>query len=87
MISETSIDDTFPGAQFGVEGYFSYRHDRTSQEGDILLYVQEDIPSKYVGFFIEIILRKKKWVFCSYNRNKDKIFTNLQLVTNDLHSS
>ena len=45
LISETKIDSSFPTAQFKIEGYTTYRLDRNSNEGGILLYVREDIPS------------------------------------------
>ena len=73
MVSETKIDDTFPLAQFCVEGYSTtpYRLDRKCKGGGLLLYVRDDIPSKKIklkfieneafeGFFVEINLRKKK---------------------------
>ena len=43
LISETKIDSSFPTAQFKVEGYTTYRLDRNSNGGGILLYVREDI--------------------------------------------
>ena len=75
------LDDTFPVGQFYIDGYSTpYRFDRTSHGGGILLYIREDIPSKilkfepvqnnFEGFFVEINLRKKKWLLsCSYNPN------------------
>ena len=71
LVSETKIDDTFPLAQFCVEGYSTpYRLDRTSKGGGWLLYVRDDIPSKQIkskfieneafeGFFVGSNLRKK----------------------------
>ena len=71
LVSETKIDDTFPLAQFCVEGYSTpYRLNRTCKGGGLLLYVRDDIPSKQIklkfieneafeGFFVEINLRKK----------------------------
>ena len=44
MISETKIDDAFPHSQFLIEGFSTtYRLDRDSNGGGILLYVREDI--------------------------------------------
>ena len=69
LVSESKIDDTFPKAQFWVEGYStSYRLDKTCKRGDLLLHVREDIPSKQIKlkfveneaserFFVEINLR------------------------------
>ena len=44
LISETKIDCSFPAGQFRIEGYTTYRLDRNSNGGGILLYVREDIP-------------------------------------------
>ena len=72
LVSETKIDDTFPLAQFCVEGYSTpYRLDRTCKGGGLLLYVRDDIllkqtKSKFIEneafeeFFVEINMRKKK---------------------------
>ena len=71
MVSETKIDDAFPLAQFRVEGYSTLTDlIENVKEGELLLYVREDIPSKQIkikfigneafkGFFVEINLRKK----------------------------
>ena len=68
MISETKIDASFPIGQFLLNGYSTlFRLDRNAPGGGILLYVQEDIPSKLLlveenlieGFFVEINLRKR----------------------------
>ena len=40
LISETKIDSSFPTAQFKTEGYTTYRLDRYSNGGGILLYVK-----------------------------------------------
>jgi len=83
MISETKIDSSFPKGQFLIEGYNSqFRFDRNKNGGGIILYVREDIPvtlklvecSPIEGFFIEIVLNKKKWLIsCSYNPNIQNI--------------
>ena len=49
LISETKIDSSFPTAQFKIEGYTTYRLDRNSNGGGILLYVREDIPSTFLN--------------------------------------
>ena len=47
MISETKLDSTFPSNEFTVEGYSaSIRFDRSGRGGEILLYIQEDIPAR-----------------------------------------
>ena len=81
LISETKIDSSFPTAQFKVEGYTTYRLDRNSNGGGILLYVREDVPSTLLNtelliesFCIEINIRKKKWLLvCTYNPNRNLI--------------
>ena len=45
LISETKIDSSFPTAQFNMNGFTTYRHDRNINGGGIILYVREDIPS------------------------------------------
>ena len=76
MISETKLDSSFPKGQFQLHGYSEpYRLDRNGYGGGILLYIREDIPSKIIeskmnieGFFVELNLRRKKWLLCcSYN--------------------
>ena len=70
LISKTKIDSSFPSVQFHLEGYTTpYRLDRNATGGSIMLYIREDIPSKLLntdlsteGLFVEIILRKKKWL-------------------------
>ena len=79
MISETKLDPSFPTGQFHIHGFSEpYRFGRNSSGGEILLYIREDIPSKLIltkmtieGFFVEINLRKKRWLLCSsYNPKK-----------------
>ena len=50
MVSDTKIDYTFSHSQFFIEGFCtSYRLDRTAKGGGSLLYIGEDIPSKYLS--------------------------------------
>ena len=56
----------------------------------MVAYVREDITCKiiktetdpyYEGFFIEINLRRKKWLLsCSYNSHKNNIGTHRQII-------
>ena len=97
MISETKIDDTFPEIQFCFPGFSKpFRLDRTCNGGGILLFIREDIPSKLIktkfllenfeGFFIEINLRRKKWLLCcSYNSHKNKISSHLDIISKSLN--
>ena len=68
MISETKLDSCFPTGQFLINDYSDpFRIDRNSQGGGIMLYVGEDIPSKFLGvetsptegFYVEINLKKQ----------------------------
>ena len=43
MISETTLDSSFPNAQFYMKSYSKpYKLDRTSKGGRIILYVREE---------------------------------------------
>ena len=72
MISETKLDLFFPNRQFQIHGYSEpYRFDRNGNGGGILVFMRYDIPPKLIesqvkieGFFIELNLKKKKWLFC-----------------------
>ena len=81
MISETKIDTSFPIGQFLSDGYSTYfRLDHNAHGGGILLYVREDITSKFLFveentiecLFVEIKLQdKRKWLIgCSYKPKK-----------------
>ena len=73
MTSETKIDNSFPISQFTMTDYsISFRLDWTSDGGEILFFVR-DIPCKIIKtdcnadfeeIFVEINLRKKKWLLC-----------------------
>ena len=92
LISEAEIDSSFPTARFKIEGYTTYRLNRNSNGGGILLYVREDIPSTLLntellieGFCIEINIRKKKWLLvCTYNPNKNLISKHLKEIGKNL---
>ena len=43
LISETKIDDSFPNAQFKIEGYKSFRKDRYAFGEGLLFYVNEKL--------------------------------------------
>ena len=60
LISETNIDDSFPNAQFKVEGYKSFRKDRDAVGGGLLFYVNEKLNYRSLevclpNVFIEIL--------------------------------
>ena len=90
LISETKLGETFPTRQFSIDGFTSpYRLDRNGFGGGLLVYVREDIPSKFIktelsnreGFFIKINLRNKKWVIgCSYNPHNAEISSHMNCM-------
>ena len=94
MISETKIDESFPKGQFLIKGFNEpFRLDRDRHGGGILLYIREDIPAKLLlvenmpteCFFVEINLRKKKWLLCcSYNPHRNGIKHHLEVLGRDL---
>ena len=50
MISETKLDDSFPTAQLLLHAFSApYRFDRNSKSSGILLYIEEDIPSRLLN--------------------------------------
>ena len=72
-----------------MTGYsIPFRLDQTSHWGGILLFVREHIPYKIIkadcdahfdGIFLEINLRKKKWLLCcSYDPHKSNITNHLK---------
>ena len=92
-ISEAKIDETFPARQFYIDGYTPpYRLDRNCNGGGLMIFVREDIPSKLIensnsieGIFLEINLRKKKWLLCgSYNPHKNLISHHLSVISKSL---
>ena len=73
VLTETKLDASLPPAQFCINGFSTpYRLDRDRNGGGILLYVREDIPIRLLishdfpcdieGLFVEINLRKTKWL-------------------------
>ena len=79
--------------QFHIEGYCVFRLDRNEYGGGILVYVLEDIPSKLIpmkkcsieAFFIELNLRRKKWLLCStYNPHRNFISDHVSKIGKNL---
>ena len=100
MVSETKTDDSFPVANFVIDGFSApYRLDHDSDGGAIMLYVREDISSNLLAtdeknhiesFYVELNLRNEKWLInCSYNPNKTMIYNHLDALSTyvDLHST
>ena len=79
IITESKLDETFPMGQFFIDSFTApYQLDRNIHGGGALVYIREDIPSKQLnchifpedieGIFVEINLRKTKWLlFGSYH--------------------
>ena len=96
LLSETKLDDSFPTAQFLLNGFCEpHRLDRSSNRGGIPLYVRDDIPSRLLTnykikdnlelFFVEVSVRKKKWLLgCSYNPHKNNISNHLHHLNKGL---
>ena len=79
----------YPNAISDGRVYDSIWLDRNGSVGEILVYIREDIPSKLIpthfsnrkGFFLELNLRKKKWVLCcSYNPHSNFIETHMDSI-------
>ena len=52
FISETKLDQTFPTAQFAIEGFNKpYGLDIISNSGGLLFYVKANLPSKLIRFY------------------------------------
>ena len=86
MISETKLDSSFPNGQFQIHGYSEpFTFDRNGNGGGILVFIREDIPTKLEGFFIELNLRRKKWLLCcSYNPKYSQISHHFKEIGKDL---
>ena len=94
VISETKLDDSFPESRFKILEYSSpFRLDRDQNRRGIMVFVHENITAKFLSFedkpievlFIKPNFRKKKrFVSCSYNPNKNNISSHLQRLRNSL---
>ena len=93
LISETKLYDSFPSAQFLLDGFSKpYRLDRCSNGGEMLLYIRDDIPARLLSnsnktesIFAEINFRKKKWLICaSCSPHKSNISNYLHHLSKDL---
>ena len=90
-IAETKLDNSFPEAQFCLEGYKKpFRLDDTRNSGGLLVYVNNNIPSRRLHLFnfasdiqiipIELNFRKQKWLILSIYRPPKQNF--LYFLTN-----
>ena len=72
LIIETKVDDSFPNAQFKMEGYKSFRKDRDAFGGGLLFYVNEKLncrslqsclPNTIIEILpLELRLLNSKWL-------------------------
>ena len=64
ILAETKLDDSFPKAQFCIDGFsIPYRLDRNKKGGGLMIYVRDDIPSKTLKNIT--ILKKLKLLLLS----------------------
>ena len=91
LLSETKLDDSFLSAQFMLKNFvIPCRLDRNSFGGGLLLYVRQDIPSKFLkvksdwnieSICVEVNFRKRKWfINGSYNPNKSFLSNHLECL-------
>ena len=74
VVTESKLDDTFPDSQFHIpEHKVPFLKDRNKLGGGIIFFVRDDIPCKKFdvripedieALFLEINLRRTKWLFC-----------------------
>ena len=79
IATETKINESFPTAQFAIDGiHKTHRLDVTDKKGGLLVYVRSYLPlpqltkhkiySDIQALVFEINIRKEKWFFLSiYN--------------------
>ena len=94
MVPETKLDNSFPVSQFLIDGYGPpIRLDRDIHRGGLMLFVRDDIPCKLLslenkpveGFYVEINLRKTKWLLCCfYNPSRSNIDFHLEHLNRNL---
>ena len=99
ILSETKIDDLFPGSQFFAESFKMYRKDRTKIGGGVLLYVYENLLSKMISSYklkesSKIVLlefsvsNKKRLLLGNYrplSKNYLSFFNELNLAMNSFN--
>jgi len=83
-ISETKLNDSYPSAQFLIDGYYNpheFRRDRPyNSGGGLLVYIRKGIPCKRLMKFehpgieaiiVEIQIGSRKWCVISIYRSED----------------
>ena len=76
MLQETKLDDTFPDAQFAIQGFMLHRVDFKCNSGGLITYARGDLPQKRFdmgnvfkvnegrieGLAVELNLNGDKWI-------------------------
>ena len=101
VVTETKLDSSFPFDQFSIDGFArAFRRDRNKNVGGVMIFVRDDIPSKEIKIsflpsdieclFIEISIRKTKWLIvgCYHppSQNDNYFFYNLNKALDSLNS-
>ena len=78
-LQETKLDNSFPMAQFFVQGYRLHRKDHQKNSGGLLMLIRDDLPQcrrkdleavnaesgRVEILALELVLRKEKWLLLS----------------------
>ena len=76
MVSEIRLDNSFPVGQVLIDGYSPpIRLDGNIYGGGLVLFARENIARRLLslgnnvveGFYVEMNLRKAKWLLCCCN--------------------
>ena len=72
LISETKVDESFPNQQFKINGCKMFRKDRDRFGGELIFYVNEQIPSKVLSLesifmdfeliLLELTVKNQRWL-------------------------
>ena len=102
VFAETKLDESFPTAQFEIEGYeIRTRKDRDKHGGGLIEYVRKGIICKQINnfgvcnseiIFSELTIRNKKWVIVSVYRppshtNLAEFFAELEKILSNAFSN
>ena len=80
ILSEIKIDDSFPTNQFLINGFsLPFRADRNQNDGGILVYTNESIPTKMLQVNIDIeticfhinLKKRKRFICAVYNQERN----------------
>ena len=48
LLQETKLDESFPDAQFNIQGFMLHRLDHRNNAGWLIMYVRGDLPQKRI---------------------------------------